>query len=78
MPSLVYQDAGRGAPSTFELHKRVTSIGSGPDNDLVLRDPTVADTHALVRFDGRAFTLQCLAPDAEIVVNGRPRARHVL
>lgn len=78
MPSLVYTPAGSRTPVAFEVHKRVTSIGSSPDNDLQLTDSAVADTHALVRFDGRTFTLQTLTSGADIVVNGRVRARHVL
>ena len=78
MPSLVYTPEGSRTPVAFEVHKRVTSIGSSPDNDLQLADSSVADTHALVRFDGRTFTLQALTSGADIVVNGRIRARHVL
>jgi transcriptional regulator with GAF, ATPase, and Fis domain len=78
MPSLVYSPPNTRTPVAFEVHKRVTSVGSGPDNDLQLDDPGVADTHALVRFDGRTFTLQSLAPGSEIIVNGRVRARHTL
>lgn len=78
MPSLVYQMPGQRTPTSFELHKRVTSVGSAPDNDLRLDDPDVADTHALIRFDGKTFTLQALAQGADVIVNGKVRARHAL
>jgi len=78
MPSLVYQEPGRRASATFELHKRVTSIGSASDNDLCITDPEVAETHALVRFDGKTFSIQAIATGFDVIVNGRPRGKHVL
>lgn len=78
MPSLQFQAPKTARAQTFELHKRVTSIGANEDNDLQIDDATLADTHALVHFDGRTFTLQCVAPGETIRVNGRPRARHPL
>jgi transcriptional regulator with GAF, ATPase, and Fis domain len=78
MPSLQFQAPNEARARTFDLHKRVTSIGAGDDNDLQIQDPSLADTHALVHFDGRTFTMQCVAPGGSIVVNGRPRARHPL
>ncbi|MFT6400200.1 MAG: transcriptional regulator with GAF, ATPase, and Fis domain [Bradymonadia bacterium] len=78
MPSLVYTPPNSRTPVAFEVHKRVTSIGSGPDNDLQLTDPEIAETHALIRFDGRTFTLQSLASGQNIIINGKVRARHTL
>ena len=69
MPSLSYRDLSNGAARSFELHKRITSVGSSPDNDLTLSDPAVEQTHALIQFDGRTFTLQALAPGGVTRVN---------
>ena len=78
MPSLLYT-ATRGAPpTTFELHKHVTSVGSDEDNDLVLRDEDIAATHALIRFNGKTFTLQCVTQGTYAIINGKRRARHTL
>jgi transcriptional regulator with GAF, ATPase, and Fis domain len=62
MPSLQYV-LPNGAEASYELHKRVTSIGSSEDNDIVLVDRAVAETHAFVRFDGRRFSVQSMVPD---------------
>lgn len=78
MPSLVYQEPGSRKSLEFSLHKRVSSIGSAPDNDLQLNDPEVAETHAMVRFDGKTFTLQSVQAGADVIVNGKVRARHAL
>ena len=38
MPSLRLTAPGQ-PPTIFHLHKKITSLGSGPDNDIVLPDP---------------------------------------
>src|SRR5690606_28108092 len=38
----------------------------------------VAAHHAVVRFDGKSFSIQSIADGATIEVNGRPRARHTM
>ena len=46
-----------GAGLDRELTKPDTRIGKGPDNDLILSDPSVSTNHALIRFDGQKHTL---------------------
>jgi transcriptional regulator with GAF, ATPase, and Fis domain len=65
MPSLHYVWPN-GAEASYELHKRVTSIGSSDDNDIVLVDRAVSETHAFVRFDGRRFSVQSTVPDGVV------------
>ena len=77
MPSLLLQPPGAPAPRTVNLTRRITSIGSGPDNDVVVRDAAMEETHAMVQFDGRAFSIQAVQ-QARLIVNGRKRARHEL
>jgi transcriptional regulator with GAF, ATPase, and Fis domain len=75
MPSLRLTAPGH-PPTVFHLHKKITSIGSGPDNDIVLPDPLVPDGFA-VHFDGQTYTV--FAPKkAEFVVNGKKRSKHKL
>lgn len=69
MPSLQYV-LPNGAEASYELHKRLTSIGSADDNDIVLVDRAVAQTHAIIRFDGRNFSVQSMVPDG-VVLAGR-------
>jgi transcriptional regulator with GAF, ATPase, and Fis domain len=75
MPSLRLTAPGH-PPTVYHLHKKITSIGSGPDNDIVLPDPLVPDGFA-VHFDGQTYTV--FAPKkAEFVVNGKKRSKHKL
>src|SRR3984885_5586500 len=75
MPSL--RLTAPGYPATvYHLFKKITSLGSGPDNDIVLPDPLVVDGFA-GHFDGQTYTV--LAPKkAGFVVNGQKRGKHKL
>jgi transcriptional regulator with GAF, ATPase, and Fis domain len=75
MPSLRLTAPGHPA-TIFHLHKKITSLGSGPDNDIVLPDPLVPDGYA-IHFDGQTYTV--FAPKkTEFVVNGKKRSKHKL
>jgi transcriptional regulator with GAF, ATPase, and Fis domain len=75
MPSLRLIAPGH-PPTVYHLHKKITSLGSSRDNDLVLPDPLVADGYA-IHFDGQTYTV--FAPrSAELVVNGKKRSKHKL
>ena len=75
MPSLRLTASGH-PPTVYNLYKKITSVGSGPDNDIVLPDPLVVDGFA-VHFDGQMYTV--LAPrKSEFVVNGKKRGKHKL
>ncbi len=75
MPSLHLTADGHPA-TIFHLQKKITSLGSGPDNDIVLPDPLVADGYA-IHFDGQTYTV--FAPKrTEFVVNGKRRSKHRL
>jgi len=75
MPSLRLTAPGH-PPTIYNLYKKITSVGSGPDNDIVLPDPLVVDGFA-VHFDGQMYTV--LAPKkSEFVVNGKKRGKHKL
>jgi transcriptional regulator with GAF, ATPase, and Fis domain len=75
MPSLRLTAPGH-PPTVYHLHKKITSLGPSPDNDIVLPDPLVPDGFA-VHFDGQTYTV--FAPKkAEFVVNGKKRSKHKL
>jgi transcriptional regulator with GAF, ATPase, and Fis domain len=75
MPTLRLTAPGH-TPTVYNLYKKITSLGSGPDNDIVLPDPLVVDGFA-VHFDGQMYTV--LAPKrSEFVVNGKKRGKHKL
>src|SRR5215813_1830517 len=77
MPSLRLTAPGT-PPMVYSLYKKITSIGSGRENDVVLPDPLVAEAYASIIFDGQTYTLQVLAKKQEVVVNGKKRGKHKL
>jgi len=77
MPSLRVQVPGAG-PTVYHLYKKITSMGSASDNDVVLPDPLVAEAFAHIHFDGQTYTLTTLSRKADVVVNGKKRKKHKL
>ena len=77
MPSLRLTAPGQ-PPSVYHLYKKITSIGSSPDNDVVLPDPLIGDAYASIHFDGQTYTIATLQRKAEVVVNGKKRSKHKL
>jgi transcriptional regulator with GAF, ATPase, and Fis domain len=77
MPSLRLQAAGH-PPTVYNLYKKITSVGSGPENDIVLPDPLVPDGFASVHFDGQTYTITTLHRKLDVIVNGKKRSKHVL
>ena len=77
MPSLRLAAPGH-PPIVYSLHpdKKLTSIGSSPENDIVLPDPLVSDGFA-IRFDGQIYTVLALKK-TDFVVNGKKRGKHKL
>jgi transcriptional regulator with GAF, ATPase, and Fis domain len=77
MPSLRLNAPGH--PTTvYHLYKKITSLGAGPDNDVVLPDPLLTDAYASIHFDGQTYTIATLQRKAEVVVNGKKRSKHKL
>jgi transcriptional regulator with GAF, ATPase, and Fis domain len=77
MPSLRLIAPGH-PPTIYHLYKKITSIGAGSDNDIVLPDPLVAEAYASVHFDGQTYTIQTLQRKQEVVINGKKRSKHKL
>jgi transcriptional regulator with GAF, ATPase, and Fis domain len=75
MPSLRVSIHGKG-PRVHSIHKRITSIGRSQDNDIVLDDPLVADSHLHIQFDGRDFHVTAI--EGDLLVNGKRRKKHRL
>lgn len=76
MPCLVYQPQGKGSVQTFPLIKKVTSIGSSDEHDIVLNLPEYpGETFALVHFDGKAFHIQQAARRLEMVINTKKKRK---
>ncbi|MCE9578022.1 MAG: sigma 54-interacting transcriptional regulator [Deltaproteobacteria bacterium] len=77
MPSLRLNAPGHPV-TIYNLYKKITSIGHGPDNDIVLPDPLVADAYASIHFDGQMYTITTLQRKQEVVINGKKRSKHKL
>jgi transcriptional regulator with GAF, ATPase, and Fis domain len=77
MPSLRVEIPGQG-PTVYHLYKKLTSVGSSPDNDIVLPDPLLAEAFAQIHFDGQTYTISTLSRKAEMTVNGKKRKKHKL
>ncbi len=62
-----------GHSRTVHLPRRITTVGRGGDNDVVLPDPALPETALHVHFDGAGFDAACHG-GAELVHHGRRRA----
>jgi transcriptional regulator with GAF, ATPase, and Fis domain len=77
MPSLRVSAPGSG-PTVYHLYKKITSIGSAADNDVVLPDPLVASSVGHIHFDGREYNFATLDRKLAVQVNGKKRKKHKL
>ncbi|MCG8417793.1 MAG: sigma 54-interacting transcriptional regulator [Proteobacteria bacterium] len=77
MPSLRVQAPGHN-PVIYHLYKKITSLGSSTENDIVMPDPLVQEAFAHIHFDGQTYTIATLSRKAEVVVNGKKRKKHKL
>ena len=72
MPSLRVASPGQG-PKIYPLHKKITSIGRSEENDVVVDDPLLADSHAHIHFDGRDFNVTSIDKNGDLAINGKRR-----
>jgi transcriptional regulator with GAF, ATPase, and Fis domain len=77
MPSLRITVPQSG-PSSYRLYKPISTLGESAGNDIVLRAPGVAGTHAHIHYDGSGYTIAELDKGAEVYINGKRRKRHRL
>lgn len=70
MPSLQLD-----ASKSFPLTKRLTSIGSAPGNDIILKDPEIQPNHAIVSFDGKEFVIQSVDRRIELTINQKKKKK---
>ncbi len=78
MPTLVYRKPGQQDFATVTLHKSMTSIGSGLENDVRIRDPEIEESHAVLHFDGSTFTLKAVSRKAPVLINGKTTKKKTL
>ncbi|MBX3251370.1 MAG: sigma 54-interacting transcriptional regulator [Myxococcales bacterium] len=63
----------QGRPKVFPVYKKITSLGRGAANDVVLEDRALAEHHAQIVFDGRDFTVQEV--DGSVAINGKKKRK---
>jgi len=77
MATLKIQLPGKGT-RIYRIHKKITSLGRSAEADVSLAEPSVAESHAHIHFDGREFNLTATERDGEVLVNGRKRSKQRL
>ncbi len=65
----------QGQPALVPVHKPLTTVGRDLGNDVCVPDPSVADHHVQIVFNGRDFQLEELDKQAEILINGKKKRR---
>ena len=77
MPSLRLKAPGADA-TVYHLYKKITSLGSSPECDIVLPDPLVGESFAHIHFDGQVYTITTISKKSDLKVNGKKRKKHKL
>ena len=72
MPVLSWA-AAPDRPKRYAIYKKLTTIGSAPDNDIVLEGPGLVAYHVAILFDGRDFVLREASREGDIAQNDRKR-----
>lgn len=78
MPFIEIKNRATGNRKTIELKKRITSIGSSQDCDIILDDKKLARHFANIFFDGHSYTIQVASSDLEFLLDGKPARRKKL
>ncbi len=70
MPTLTRIDDTSSRDSPLGLQKRLTSIGSDSTNDIVIDEPSVRPSHAVIQCQGESFHIRVSDPEATLQING--------
>jgi len=54
----------------LNTERGVTNIGSHPDNDIAIHDPTVLPFHLMLDHRQKPYKVYILSPDADVCING--------
>ncbi|MBT8492796.1 MAG: sigma 54-interacting transcriptional regulator [Deltaproteobacteria bacterium] len=77
MPSFRVEAPGI-SPTVYHLYKKITSVGSSSECDIVLPDPLVAESFGHIHFDGQVYTITTQSKKSQMKVNGKRRKKHKL
>jgi transcriptional regulator with GAF, ATPase, and Fis domain len=78
MASLYAFGPGQPKPRAYQVYKRITVVGAGPDDDLTLEEPLLEDSKLNLVFDGRRFSAEMAGRPLEFVHNGKKKRRQDL
>ncbi len=78
MPFIEVKNRITGNFRTYEIKKRITSIGSSQECDIVLEDKKLPKHFANIFSDGHSYTLQVASSDQEFLYEGKPARRKKL
>ena len=78
MPVLKYVNPADRTTKIVSLFKKVTTLGSSTDSDVILTGKGVEPNHANLFFDGKSHTLQAAQAGNEVVVDGKVIRRRKL
>ena len=56
---------------SHELYKKITSLGSSEDNDIVCPEPGIESEHACIYFENGGYEIEPASRKAEIYINGK-------
>ncbi len=62
---------GDNSPDRWSLDRRITSVGSAPDNDLRIQGERIADHHATITCEGAKFVLRPENRTVDLLVNAK-------
>jgi transcriptional regulator with GAF, ATPase, and Fis domain len=71
MPSLVLFPRPGVRTRLFNIYRRITTIGSEADNEIVLDGDDIRTNHCQIFFDGKKYIISALDRGADIFVNGK-------
>jgi len=78
MPQLFLAATANSPARSFPIFKKITTIGQGKDNDVVLEMTGVEACHAHILYDGDSFVLTAADRSYDMTVNGKKRRSHSL
>jgi transcriptional regulator with GAF, ATPase, and Fis domain len=78
MPVLRFQNPADRTIKMVPLYKKVTTVGSSADSDVILPGKGIQSNHANIFFDGRSYTLQASQAQNEVIVDGKAIRRRKL
>ncbi|MGC9043326.1 MAG: FHA domain-containing protein, partial [Myxococcota bacterium] len=78
MPFIIVWNKVTGYSRTYELKKRITSLGSSSECDILLDDKKIPKHFANIFFDGHTYTLQVASSDLEFLYENKPARRKKL